>query len=120
MPLLDHELVEIMATVPPEYKLKGLSKKYFFKQSFAEILPKEILARRKQGFSVPLVLWFRNELRSYLERVLSEKNIIKTGLFQPEYVQQMINEHLRCKENNNLQLWALVIFVLWYQHFMEG
>ncbi len=120
VPFLDHELVEFMATVPPEYKLKGLCKKCFFKQAFAGILPKEILARRKQGFSVPLVLWFRNELRSYLERVLSEKNIIKTGLFQPEYVQQMINEHLRCKENNNLQLWALVIFILWYQHFMEG
>jgi len=119
VPFLDHELVEFMATVPPEYKLKGLSKKYFFKQTFSEILPKEILARRKQGFSVPLVLWFRNELRSYLKRVLSESNVIKTGLFQPAFVQQMINEHLRCKENNNLQLWALVIFVLWYQQFIE-
>lgn len=119
-PYLDHKLVEFMATIPPEYKVNGQNKKYLFKMAFKDILPKEIVHRRKQGFSIPLVLWFRKELKTYLESILCEENIARTGFFNPTTVKQMIDAHLSGKENYNLQLWSLIIFVLWHQKNMEN
>ena len=62
-PILDHELMEMVASIPSHLKLHGDTGKYIFKKSFESILPANILYRRKQGFAVPLDQWFRRELK---------------------------------------------------------
>ncbi len=63
VPFLDHRLLEYAATIPPELKLRGMERKHILKRAVRDLLPPEILNRRKMGFSVPLTVWFRGELR---------------------------------------------------------
>ena len=115
VPFLDHILLEFMAKVPPEYKLKGLSKKYFLKHAFSTVLPQSILKRRKQGFSVPLALWFRDGLRQYVEQTLSRFRVERMGLLKYEGVASILDDHFQLRRNNHSQIWALLVLVHWYE-----
>ena len=120
VPFLDHELVEIMATVPPKFKLHRMSKKYILKKSFQKILPKEVLYRKKWGFSIPLVLWFRKDLKSFVQQTLSPDKIRKQGFFNYSKIAEMLEAHFQAKENYHSQIWALVVFSLWYDSHVEN
>jgi asparagine synthase (glutamine-hydrolysing) len=115
VPFMDHEFVELMATVPPRYKLNRFSKKYILKKAFQAILPREILCRKKQGFSIPLVLWFRKELKSFVQEILSEEKVRRQGLFNYPRIAEMLEAHFAAKENYYLQIWALMNFMMWYK-----
>ncbi len=114
-PFVDHELMEFMATVPPELKLRGFDKKYLLKRAFAGVLPKAILHRRKQGFTVPLTVWFRNELNPLIQSTLSKERIERIGLFHWPVVERLLAEHMSHKENHHSRIWALFIFMLWHE-----
>ena len=90
-PFLDPDLVEFMATVPPELKIRGLTKKYILKEAFKGQLPDEVLHRRKQGFTVPLSVWFRNELVPLMRDVLSKKSIESVGFFSWPAVSKLLD-----------------------------
>jgi len=113
-PFIDHTLMEFMATVPPELKLKGFEKKHLLKRAFENILPRQILYRRKQGFTVPLTLWFRNELNPLIRSMLSKERLERTGLFRWSSVERMLDEHMRHKENHHSRIWALLMFMVWH------
>lgn len=117
-PFVDHELVEFMSRVPPELKAKGLTKKYLLKKALAGILPDEILHRRKQGFTVPLTVWFRNELNPYMRSMLSRERIEKVGLFNWSSVNQLIEEHSSMTQNHHNRLWALLMFMVWHERYI--
>lgn len=119
-PFVDHELMEFMATVPPELKIRGFDKKYLLKRAFAGRLPKEILYRRKQGFTVPLTVWFRNELSPLIRRVLSKERIEGMGLFRWPTVERMLEEHMSHRENHHSRIWALLIFMLWHETYQPN
>ena len=114
-PFVDHELMEFMATVPPELKLRGFDKKHLLKRAFSDTLPKEILYRRKQGFTVPLTVWFRNELNPLIQRVLSKPRIESVGLFRWPVVERMLAEHMERRENHHSRIWALLMFMVWHE-----
>jgi len=118
VPFLDHEFVEFLATIPPKYKLNGLSKKYILKKAFHNILPQEILSRSKKGFSIPFVLWFRNDLKCFVQDILSPDKIRRQGLFNYSKVSELLESHFSARDNNYLQIWALVNFSLWYESQM--
>src|SRR2546430_16374506 len=65
-PLLDRRVVELAASLPMRLKLRGLTTKYVLKRALGSVLPREIVARRKKGFGVPLARWFRAELAPLL------------------------------------------------------
>jgi len=113
-PFIDHTLMEFMATVPPELKLKGFEKKHLLKRAFENILPREILHRRKQGFTVPLTLWFRNELNPFIRATLSRDRVERTGLFQWSSIERLLDEHMRHRENHHSRIWALLMFMVWH------
>lgn len=116
-PFLDHKLIEYMATVPPELKLKGFEKKHILKQAFRGRLPDEILYRRKQGFTVPLTVWFRNELRPFVEETLSKSRVESTGLFEWSSVRRLLDEHFAGKENHHSRIWALLVMMVWLEEY---
>ena len=112
-PFVDHKLMEFMACVPAEVKLKRFRKKHLLKQAFKNVLPSTVLHRPKQGFTVPLTVWLRQELRPLIEDMLSEERIRRSGLFRWSTVRRMLEEHMEYKENHHSRIWALLMFMVW-------
>lgn len=119
VPFLDQKLVEFFATIPPSLKVRGWNKKYILKKAAERYLPKENIYRKKMGFSVPLVLWFRDELREYVEDVLAEEPVKRLGFFRCENVRKMIDDHFNQVENHDEKLWALIMFMVWHKNYLR-
>jgi asparagine synthase (glutamine-hydrolysing) len=115
VPFLDHEFVEFSATISPDLKLRGLITKYILKRALSQLLPKEIIHRKKQGFSIPMKNWLRDELRNMMLGVLSRERIIEKGYFNYEQVNKLIQQHLEGKRNNAHKIWAIMTFELWHE-----
>jgi asparagine synthase (glutamine-hydrolysing) len=119
VPLLDHELVELSARVPAALKLKGLTRKYILKRAAERWLPREIVYRKKAGFSAPLRAWLVRDLREMVEDLLSESNTIKRGYFEYGYVRRLIDNNLSGREDNSLKVFQLVTLELWHRAFID-
>jgi len=117
VPLLDYRIVEFAFSLPPEYKLKNNVTKWFFKESLKGFLPNDIIYRRKEGFSIPIKNWLKNELKDLMFETLSKKNINELGFINYEYVNKLIKMHLLNKENNSHRIWSLISLILWYKNF---
>ena len=117
VPYLDHSLVEFMAGVPGSMKIHGMQKKHFLKMAFQHDLPKEILHRKKSGFSLPVARWLREDLRSLLEDTLSASRLNRDGLFEPAVIADLKREHYDRKRDRSSVLWALLMFHLWADHY---
>ncbi len=110
VPILDHELVEWIATVPSTQKLQGRNGKHCFKKALENDLPDDILYRPKMGFAVPISRWFREELREPLrERLLGER-MHGLGAFDMAFVRNMIDQHQQGTRDFSPPLWALMMF----------
>ena len=119
VPLLDHELVELSARIPAALKLKGLTRKYILKRAAERWLPREIVYRRKAGFSAPVRAWLVRDLRGMVEDLLSETNITKRGYFDYEYVKRLIDDNLSGREDNGLKVFQLLTLELWHRQFID-
>jgi asparagine synthase (glutamine-hydrolysing) len=116
VPFLDHPLVELMARVPSEYKASGLTKKRLLKRAFKDLLPDEILHRKKLGFSVPLSLWLRTDLKGLMKDILSPGEIKRIPYLRYPVVEGLMKEHLTGQANHETRLWALINLVCWHRH----
>ena len=110
VPLLDHQLVEWMSGLPPSLKLRGGVGKYLFKKGLEPYLPADLLYRDKMGFSVPLADWFRGPLQARLRRSLSSQVLADCGLFNLDYVQELMNQHQSGRRDHSAPLWSLLMF----------
>jgi asparagine synthase (glutamine-hydrolysing) len=118
VPLLDHKFVEFIATIPPEFKLRGKTTKYIFKKAMEGILPDEILYRPKRGFAIPLGRWFRGQLSLYVRDLLLSRKSLDRGLFRKSYIERLIKLNDRGRPLD-LQLWTLITFELWCRRFID-
>jgi len=119
-PFLDHEFVEWVAGLPPKYKFRGGVRKYILKKLATRLgIPPELLTRRKQGFSLPLVHWMRNGLRDQLQ-VLLEPRTLQRGYFKPAAVRGVMDEHINGGRDHSGVLWLLLVFELWHRNFLES
>jgi asparagine synthase (glutamine-hydrolysing) len=117
-PLLDHELVEFAATIPPELNLRGGTTKYIFKRAMRGILPDQIVDRPKQGFAVPLGRWFRGRLGGFVRELLLSERSRQRGIFNPAYVERLVRRHERGRPLD-FHLWTLISFELWCRTFLD-
>ena len=118
-PFLDHRVIEFAASLPENFKLRGLKTKYLLKQVLKKLLPQENLDRRKMGFGVPIGHWFRGQLQPFLrETILSEKSL-KRGLFKPASVKRLVELHASGERDFSHQLWTLLMLELWFQRFID-
>jgi asparagine synthase (glutamine-hydrolysing) len=120
VPLLDHKLVEFAATLPENLKVKGLVRKYLLKKVSRRWLPREIIDRKKQGFPMPSALWLRNEARSFVRDVLSPSALRRRGLFDPIFVEKLIEQHENGFADHGALLWGLMSIELWQRVFMDS
>ena len=118
-PLLDHRIIEFVAQLPEQLKMKGTNKKYLLKKIVHEYVPKEMMERPKMGFGVPVFNWLRNELRYYADEYLSEKAFAKHGLFNKEAVDHIMNNFYKGDRNYNSLFWYLLMFQMWYKQWMD-
>jgi asparagine synthase (glutamine-hydrolysing) len=120
VPFLDHELMEFAARIPPEHKLRGAETKAVLRRAARELLPPSFFARRKMGFSAPLAVWFREELREFVNDTLSESALRRAGVFRPEAVSQLLDDHYSRRANLDNAIWALISFTLWHRECIEA
>lgn len=120
VPLLDHELVEMAARIPAGLKLKGLTGKHILKRAAEAWLPREIVHRRKSGFSAPVRAWLVRDLRDMVEDLLSESKIRTRGYFEYRSVRKLIDDNLSGREDNSLKVFQLLTLELWHQAFIDG
>lgn len=113
VPLLDHVLLEHVATMPSGLKFRDGVGKYILKQVMRPHLPGDILSRRKMGFGVPLAKWFRKDLRDFTRGILSEPRTRQRGVLNPETVESLFQRHLSGHRDYSAQLWSIICFELW-------
>jgi asparagine synthase (glutamine-hydrolysing) len=113
-PLLDHNLMELAATMPVRRKLRGKEGKVLLRDAVCDWLPDGILDRPKQGFAVPLEDWLRGEMRGLPEEVLLDPAATARAIFRPEAVRETIAEH-RAGRDRADQLWAMINLELWFR-----
>ena len=118
-PFLDPRVAEFAASLPPNYKLRGRKTKYILKRAIADDLPPFVTRRGKKGFGVPVAEWLKGKLRPLTRDLLSPERVRKAGLFNPEYVTQLMDEHERGTANHRKLLWTLLMFELWHESFIE-
>ena len=123
-PMLDHELVEFCATIPASMKIHGwFDTKYIFKKAMEPVLPREIVHRKdKLGHSIPLKNWMRDDprVRDFVLDHLSESMVRKRGFFRPEYINELIRQHMDRRRNNSHRLWTLAVLEMWYEKKIGG
>ncbi len=118
-PFLDPRVGQFAASIPVDYKLRGGKGKFILKKAVEPLLPAEILNRPKKGFGIPIAEWLKGRLNPLMNDLLDERRIREQGLFEPEYVTTLINEHERGDASHHKQLWTLLVFQLWYDNFLN-
>ena len=118
VPWIDHKLVEFAVGLPAEWKLRGAQPKAIFADALADVLPRTVLRRRKQGFEIPLANWLRNELRGVLEDTLAPATVLRRGLFNVQRVQQLHADFVAGR-GAYMRVWALVILELWQRENLD-
>lgn len=118
-PFLNRELVELSARIPANLKIKGLKRKYIFKKAMENMLPKDLIWRRKAGFSAPIRSWLRGALKPMVDDLLSEPTIRRRRLFDPAEVRRIIDANLSGKDDMNLQVFQLLNLEIWMQQFLD-
>ncbi len=117
-PFLDYQLVEFAARINPAYKLHGLLQtKFILKRAMRDLLPKDIIHRRKAGFMIPLAQWLSGDLRPLVEELCSETALRESGLFNPVWVRGMLDDHYAGRRDYRKMIWALLTFRFWQQHY---
>ena len=102
-----------------KYKFRDGTRKFLFKKLAERLgIPSQLLQRRKQGFSLPLVHWMRNELKDMLT-ILLEPRTLERGYFAPEGVRKLMDDHLVRGKTMTGRIWRLLMFELWHRNFLE-
>lgn len=109
-PLMDHKLVEWLATLPPDLKLRHGEGKYLLKKALEPHLSEDILYRRKMGFAVPLAKWFRGPLRKKMTDAVLGPVLAETGWFNATRLRQLVEDHQTARRDYSAPLWTLMMF----------
>jgi asparagine synthase (glutamine-hydrolysing) len=110
VPILEHHFVEWAATVPTQQKLAGSDGKHCFKRALLPYLPRDVMYRDKMGFAVPIVGWFRNELKDRLYDTVCGSRLKNSGIFDMNYLERLVRDHQSGASNYAPVLWALAMF----------
>jgi asparagine synthase (glutamine-hydrolysing) len=116
-PILDHKFMELVARIPSALKLKDGQGKYIFKKMLTPLLPKDVLARRKQGFAVPLASWFRDQLKPMAADLLLGQDPL--GILQASTVSFLWSQHQSRARDHSTALWTILMYRLWQKTYLN-
>jgi asparagine synthase (glutamine-hydrolysing) len=116
VPLLDHRIVELIASMPPTMKFRGGATKYIFKRAIRNVVPKEVLDRKdKMGFPVPLSEWYQDSLKGFLQEILLNDRAKERGIYNMNSIEKAIETERKFGR----QVWGLLCLELWFREFIE-
>jgi asparagine synthase (glutamine-hydrolysing) len=118
-PFLDHELVELVASIPPELRTSADDPKGLLREAVADLLTPAHLEAPKRGFVLPLARWLRGPLRPLAERLLDDGHLARQGLFHPGLADRLLRPHLDGRSDESERLWPLLMFQLWHLLYVE-
>ena len=116
-PFLDHRIVEFAASLPQDFKVRGITTKFLLKEVMRGKLPAAVIDRKKTGFDIPAHDWFRTILRPLVEETLSADAIAANGLFDVRAIHDLIRDHRERRINVGYHLWGLVTLFLWMKRW---
>lgn len=141
-PFLDNRLVDFAMRLPVRHKLSDLQQmleidedavakklraqeafsggKSCLRQAVAEIVPREIMQRKKQGFSAPEASWYRGENAGYVREMLGARTLASAEFIDPAFIAKTVDEHMSREVNHRLLIWSLLSFEQWCRTFMGG
>jgi asparagine synthase (glutamine-hydrolysing) len=120
VPFLDHKLVEFTATIPAKYSIEGMAGKFILKQAVEDLLPRSIVYRKKMGFPTPWEYWLAGPQLDDLERMLLEPRSTERGLFRPEVVKRLFDEHRAKSRDHGNRIWRLLNLETWMRVMIDG
>jgi asparagine synthase (glutamine-hydrolysing) len=109
-PLMDHKLIEWLATLQSSKKIRGQEGKYLLKKAMEPHLPDDVLYRPKMGFSVPLARWFRGPLKQRVKESLLGNRLNDTGYFNQNYLQHIVEAHNSGARDYSASIWTILMF----------
>lgn len=119
VPFIDQKLVALAGGIPLGRKLTGFVTKGLFRKAVSPLLPSDIVNAPKQGLNLPIAIWFRNDLRDWICRLLSPDCLKKRNYFKPEAVSAVLDEHLNGGRDYSLFLWALAVLEIWHREYID-
>lgn len=118
-PFLDQKVMEYAARLPLEIKFGDGTLKYHLKKVIKDILPHDLLWRKKQGFGVPVGQWFKKDLYEFTRDILLSEKALKRDLFDKRYIDKILQDHRTGRQNHHHRLWALLCLELWFMTFID-
>lgn len=122
VPFLDYEVVNFIFSLPDEFKINQSIRKRILQEAYRDILPAELYRRPKKGFEVPLLKWFRHEMRSLIENDLLSKNIVETqGIFSYSAIEKLKRQLFSNNPGDvHARIWGLIVFQWWYKKTIKS
>lgn len=119
VPFLDYRVVDFAFSLPSDFKVRHGKRKAILQDAFRDFLPIELYNRPKKGFEVPLLAWFRREMKSLIfDELLNEKFIRDQGVFDPAYIETMRKQLFSSNPGDiHARIWGLVVFQWWWKRF---
>jgi len=115
-PMVDHEFLELAASIPSELKIRSGESKWIFKEALAEKLPETILHRKKQGFEIPVDKWIRGPLADLLSDAIRPGGPCD-GIFDVRFLHGVLDAHRSGRVLAGNLLWAILVFGQWKKHY---
>lgn len=119
VPLLDHELVELAASIPGSLKVKGGRLKHLMKESLSSLLPGDILDRKKRGFGTPMGAWLKRDLAPVLRQLLSKESVARRGLFRHDAIAALMADHKANRADGTDGLLSLMNLEIWSRIYLD-
>lgn len=117
VPLLDHRIVEFMATIPPNIKFAGGRMKHLFKEAVRNTVPKKIFDRQdKMGFPTPLAQWTKGVAREFVRDILLSDRVRQRGIYNIAAIERAIDSE---REFGRV-VWGLLCLELWHRIYIDG
>lgn len=120
VPFIDIEVIEAAMKIPGNLKIKKGESKYILKRTAEKILPREIIYRKKASFGAPIRSWISNELRGMIDDILSKENVESRGLFNYEFIDELIQNDRNGAEDNAYRIYQLLTLELWFREYIDS
>lgn len=119
VPFLDHEMVEFAFSLPGESKINGKTRKRILRDAYKDMLPAALYNRPKKGFEVPLLKWFRKEMRALItDDLLAEEFVRDQGVFEPSEINRLIQQLFSSSPGDvHARIWGLIVFQWWWKKY---
>lgn len=119
VPFLDHSLVEYTQNIPQSLKVKGGVKKNLLKQAVADLLPDEIIHRKKMGFAAPVEQWLKGDFGIRAETTIMNCELVKNATLNKDYIAARFEEHRAGRADHALHIWTLFNLCAWHDHWIK-